>query len=39
VLAIGTIVSRAVRHFKGGFGVKFIKYQSDARLGAMVHRD
>ncbi len=39
VLAIGTIVSRVVRHFKGGFGVKFIKHQSDARLGAMVHRD
>jgi hypothetical protein len=39
VLAIGTLVSRVVRHFKGGFGVKFIKQQSDARLNAMVQRD
>ncbi len=39
VLAIGTMVSRVVRHFKGGFGVKFIKHQSDARLNAIVQRD
>jgi PilZ domain len=39
VLAIGTIVGRVVRHFKGGFGVKFIERQSDDSLNAMVRRD
>jgi hypothetical protein len=38
VLAIGIIVSRVVRHFKGGFGVRFIKDQSEARLDALVGR-
>jgi PilZ domain len=32
VLAIGTIVGRVVRHFEGGFGVKFIERQSDGLL-------
>jgi hypothetical protein len=39
VLTIGTIVARVVRHFRGGFGVKFIERQSDDRLSAMVRRD
>ena len=39
VLAIGTIVARVVRHFRGGFGVKFIERQSDDCLNAMVRRD
>ncbi len=32
VLAIGTIVGRVVRHFQGGFGVKFIERQSHDQL-------
>jgi hypothetical protein len=39
VLAIGTMVGRVVRHFKGGFGVKFIERLSDIRLNAIVGRD
>ena len=39
VLAIGTIVGRVVRHFKGGFGVEFVERQSDDCLNAMVRRD
>jgi hypothetical protein len=39
VLAIGTIVARVVRHFRGGFGVKFAERQSDDCLNAMVRRD
>jgi hypothetical protein len=36
VLAIGTIVGRVIRHFKGGFGVRFIERQSDDRLEAVM---
>jgi len=39
VLAVGTIVGRVVRHFKGGFGVEFIERQSDDRLNAIARRD
>jgi DNA-binding transcriptional regulator YbjK len=39
VLAIGVLVGRVVRHFKGGFGVKFTERLSDIRLDAMVGRN
>jgi PilZ domain-containing protein len=36
VLAIGTAIGRVVRHFKGGFALKFIERLSDDRLTAML---
>jgi hypothetical protein len=36
VLAIGTAVGRVVRHFRGGFALKFVDCLSDDRLTAMV---
>jgi hypothetical protein len=36
VLAIGTAIGRVVRHFKGGFALKFVDCLSDDRLTAMV---
>jgi hypothetical protein len=36
ILAIGTIVGRVIRHFKGGFGVRFLERQSDDRLEAVM---
>jgi hypothetical protein len=36
VLSIGTVVSRVVRHFEGGFAVKFVERQSDVNVEARV---
>jgi hypothetical protein len=38
VLAIGSIVGRVVRHFEGGFGVRFVERQSLSEVQAMALR-
>jgi hypothetical protein len=38
VLAIGAVVGRVVRHFDGGFGMKFIETLSDDDVAAFVNR-
>jgi hypothetical protein len=37
-LAVGTCVGRVVRHFREGFGVKFVELQNAARLEQLVIR-
>jgi len=36
VLAVGKVVARVVRHFAGGFSVRFVEPQSRDRVEAMV---
>jgi hypothetical protein len=38
ILAIGAIVGRVVRHFDGGFGIKFIENLSEDEVAALVNR-
>jgi hypothetical protein len=36
VLAVGRVIGRVVRHFSGGFSVRFVELQSRDRVEAMV---
>jgi hypothetical protein len=36
VLAVGRVVGRVVRHFEGGFSVKFVEVQSRDSVEALV---